>query len=307
VKISSCLAQIRGLFIAPFLVVALWATPLYAEDAAAPALWKLTDVDSEVYLFGTVHMLDPNLSWHSAKVNNAFDKAETLILEAPVLDTPPQEMQRIVSMHALNPNGTTLSSLLSDVSNKKLVEVLMSFGMPEAQAVATKQQFEPLRPWIVGLQLAAMQAQQQGADPDAGVDTVLAQAAKSAGKSMQYFETVEQQIRFFASLSQEKETLMLEESLGQFLEEPDMLKKMVDNWVAGNADKVGETLQSALDDPQLYAILLTDRNQDWAHQIKTIMEGSGVYFIAVGTGHLVGKGSVQDYLNALGLKPTRIQ
>lgn len=296
-----------GSFASALFAASIYITPVYAEDAAAPALWKLSDADSEIYLFGTVHMLDPNLSWHSAKVNSAFNEAETLILEAPVLDTPPEEMQRIVMKHAMNPAGTGLSSLLSEAGNRRLIEVLTSFNMSEAQAVATKQSFEPLRPWIVGLQLAAMQAQHQGADPSAGVDSILEDAAKRAGKSLKYLESVEQQIQVFAGLSQAKETQMLEESLSQMLEDPDLLNAMVRDWIKGDAASVGHTLQEALDDPELYAALLTNRNQNWARQIKTLMDGSGRYFIAVGTGHLVGKGSLQEFLALKGLTATRVQ
>ena len=307
-SISKMILRLASGIVTPlFFAASLYLSPVYAEDAAAPALWKLSDADSEIYLFGTVHMLDPNLSWHSAKVNDAFNEAGTLILEAPVLDTPPEEMQRIVMKHAMNAAGTSLGGLLSETSNKKLIEVLMSFNMSAEQAAATKQSFEPLRPWIVGLQLAAMQAQQQGADPSAGVDSVLEEAAKRAGKSLKYFESVEQQISFFAGLSQAKETQMLEESLDQMLEDPDLLNAMVRDWIQGDAASVGHTLQEALDDPQLYAVLLTNRNQDWAQQIKTLMDGSGRYFIAVGTGHLVGKGSVQEFLALKGLVATRVQ
>lgn len=297
----------RGIVAPIFFAASICLAPVYAEDAAAPALWKLKDADSEIYLFGTVHMLDPNLSWHSAKVNDAFNAAGTLILEAPVLDTPPEEMQRIVMKHAMNAAGTTLSGLLSETANTKLVDVLKSFNMTEEQALATKNSFEPLRPWIVGLQLAAMQAQQQGADPSAGVDSVLEDAAKRAGKSLKYLESVEEQIGFFAGLSQAKEIQMLEESLHQMLEDPDLLNSMVRDWVKGDATSVGETLQEALADPELYAVLLTNRNQNWAAQIKTLMDGSGDYFIAVGTGHLVGKGSVQEFLALKGLTATRVQ
>ena len=283
------------------------AVPVQAEAPPAPALWKLTDADSEVWIFGTIHILDPNLSWHSHIVNEAFNKAETLVLEAPVLETPPAEIQQLVMKYAMNPAGTTLSSLLSEESNQKLIEVLKSFGLSEVQAVDTKRQFEPLRPWFVGLQLASMQAQSRGADPKAGVESILTEAAKDANKPISFLETVEQQLLFFAKLSQEKASQMLEESLVQMLEQPDLLDTLVQDWIVGDADKVGKTLQDALDDPVIYEALLTNRNQDWARQIKSIMDGSGTYFIAVGTGHLVGKGSLQDFLLLHGLEAARIQ
>lgn len=287
------------------IVLALWATPLHAEEPASPALWKLTDADSEVWLFGTIHILDPNVSWHSEKVSTAFNEAEFLMLEAPVLETPPETMQQIVMKYARNPSGVTLSSLLSQAGNKKIIEALVSFGVPENQALAMRQQFEPLRPWIVGLQLGNMQMQSRGADPSAGVETILTEAAKDAGKQLRFLETVEAQIRVFADLSSETETRMLEESLAQMLETPDLLDGLVHDWRKGKAEEVGEALQAALQDPEVYTALLTNRNQDWARQIKTIMDGAGKYFIAVGTGHLVGKNSVQDFLKLHGLNAVR--
>ncbi|MBV1889189.1 MAG: TraB/GumN family protein [Proteobacteria bacterium] len=297
-----------GTFLASLLVIAVFlATPAQADGPASPALWKLSDEDSDVWLFGTIHVLNPEISWHSENVNAAFNEADILILEADVAGTASAEMQQMVMKFARNPAGVTLSSLLSKEGNTRFIQALISIGVPEKQAYVVKQQMEPLRPWLVGAQLANMQIQSRGADASSGVETILIEAAKDAKKPLQYFETIEQQIRVFADLSQEKETQMLEESLIQLLEQPDMLDTLVKDWLVGNAEEVGAMLQSAIDDPELYEALLTSRNQNWAHQIKTIMDGSGRYFIAVGTGHLVGKGSVQDYLRAQGLTVVRVQ
>lgn len=274
---------------------------------ATPALWKLSDADSEVWLFGTVHILDPSLSWHSEKVNAAFNQAKTLVLEAPVLDTPPADVQKIVMKYALNPAGVSLSSQLSDTANKQLINVLISFGNSPERAKAMVQQFEPLRPWFVGMQLAAMQAQYQGADPKAGVENILTEAAKSQKMSIEFLESVDQQFRFFHDLPENKAVQMLEESLDQLLNQPELMKTLVYDWRAGNVEKVGETMQASLSDPEIYSALLTSRNQDWAFQIKSIMDGSGTYFIAVGSAHLVGQGSVQDFLKLNGLTAIRIQ
>src|SRR5262249_31693535 len=42
--------------------------------------------------------------------------------------------------------------------------------------------------------------------------------------------------------------------------------------------------------------LLKNRNEDWAGKIEQMLKGSGVDFIAVGAGHLVGPDSVQTRL-----------
>ena len=56
----------------------------------------------------------------------------------------------------------------------------------------------------------------------------------------------------------------------------------------------------------VYDVLLTKRNIDWAGQLKTKLAGSGVSFVAVGAGHLVGEDSVQVQLAKLGIKAERV-
>ena len=45
--------------------------PQAAEARGAPALWSVSDADTTVYLFGTIHLLPENFKWRTAK----FDKA----------------------------------------------------------------------------------------------------------------------------------------------------------------------------------------------------------------------------------------
>ena len=57
--------------------------------------------------------------------------------------------------------------------------------------------------------------------------------------------------------------------------------------------------------PDLYEVLLVNRNADWAGQIETLLEGSGTLFIAVGAAHLAGEDSVQSMLRARGINVER--
>ena len=64
---------------------ALLALLLLSRDAptaprlATPALWVVRDADTTVYLFGTVHMLPPDLAWFRGPVREAFDRSDTLV------------------------------------------------------------------------------------------------------------------------------------------------------------------------------------------------------------------------------------
>jgi len=68
------------------LILALFAL-LFPTLAAAkpteakPALWKLADKDTTIWLFGSVHVLPPDILWFKGKVAKAFAASEALVVE----------------------------------------------------------------------------------------------------------------------------------------------------------------------------------------------------------------------------------
>ncbi|MEL6210543.1 MAG: TraB/GumN family protein, partial [Pseudomonadota bacterium] len=56
------------------------ATPPAPEVAAGPALWKVEDVDTTVYLFGTFHALKPGIEWFNGPVRPAYESADEVAL-----------------------------------------------------------------------------------------------------------------------------------------------------------------------------------------------------------------------------------
>ena len=82
---------------------------------------------------------------------------------------------------------------------------------------------------------------------------------------------------------------------------------MVEAWRTGDAAKLATLMNAEEDDPAMVEALLTRRNKAWAQWIKARLDQPGTAFIAVGAGHLGGKGSVQDQLKVLGVKSARVQ
>jgi uncharacterized protein YbaP (TraB family) len=85
------------------------------------------------------------------------------------------------------------------------------------------------------------------------------------------------------------------------------LMDMVAQWRLGNAARLAELMNADEDDPELVERLILGRNRTWAQWIKARMAQPGTVFLAVGAGHLAGKGSVQEQLSALGFTTTRVQ
>ena len=57
-----------------------------AANDADPALWVVKDQDTTVYLFGTIHVLKPGLTWFDEAVKSAFDRSNEVKLELVLPD-----------------------------------------------------------------------------------------------------------------------------------------------------------------------------------------------------------------------------
>ena len=62
--------------------------PAKAPQAARPALWQVSDSDTTIYLFGTIHLLPENYQWRTAKFDKAVASSHQLVVEIPELDAP---------------------------------------------------------------------------------------------------------------------------------------------------------------------------------------------------------------------------
>lgn len=267
---------------------------------AEPALWAIKDNDSTIYLFGTVHVLKPDTRWRSATIDQALTSSGDLTLEIIGADDP-AVMQPLILKYGLDPSNP-LSSKISPEQFKHATEVAQGGGVPP-------QSLNMMRPWLAAVSLSMIPVIKAGYDPQSGVEIVLAKEIKAAGKTENAFETPEQQIRFFADLPDKTEVDFLSATLDDVDEGLGKIDKMVAAWAAGDLASLEAEFVSEMksDYPELYELLIVKRNQDWAQKLKTKLAGSGVSFVAVGSGHLVGPDSVQAQLAKLGVKAERVE
>ena len=144
--------------------------------------------------------------------------------------------------------------------------------------------------------------------PANGGDQVLHARAAAAGKPIKGFETAPQQIGFIADMSEEAQLAMLRSGLKEFDEADAVLGRMVTAWSTGDVEEldvlIGQEMKT--ESPEMYAVMMTRRNQAWADQIQVLLAGSGTAFISVGAGHLAGEDSLQAQLAQRGVTATRV-
>jgi uncharacterized protein YbaP (TraB family) len=277
----------------------------YAAIEASPALWSISDADSTVYLFGTVHILPPELTWRTPAVDAALDDAEIVYFEADATSAEAQaQTQVLIPQLGLNEPGVTLSSLISDEAKAHIATIAERLGAP-AEILAA--QMDPLKPWLANLTLAILQIQAGGYDPASGVEYKLTAAAQEAGKAFGFFETLEEQLRFFADLPMETQIADFEVGVAQMVENPELLSEMVQAWAVGDMATLDRVFNEDMRDSsaELYQTLIVQRNQNWIPQIEAALASDQDAFVAVGAGHMPGESGVIALLEANGHTVTR--
>lgn len=283
------LAALAGLFLA----ACAPTTPV--AQSAEPALWRIADEDSEIWLFGTVHLLPRDVVWRGPRVNAAFAAADEFITET---DTGPEataRFQALATELGTLPAGQTIFDDMDADTRARFDRLVREVNLePE--------QFTTVRPWLAAMQLSYWHAQKQGHESEAGVENVLIEDVGTKRRS--YLETPEQQVHALADLPRADQARFLAVTLRQIEQEAGMLGEMDRAWASGQLSELGEQLdaQFAEAGPAVQNALILNRNRNWADQIEKRLRGSGRIFIAVGAAHLIGEGSVVDLLRERGIE-----
>lgn len=280
---------------------ALFALSLMASACAepaseGPALWRVSDADSSVYIFGSVHVLPADVEWRSAAVEAAFTEAERIVVET---DTSPAAQQRIGALAAergLLPAGETLPALLPPDERTRLEGVARAAGIEPATLTNA-------RPWLAALRLSVSFALARGHSPEYGVETLLVARAEAEGKPVGFVETPEQQVSALADLNPEDELRFLRATLRQIEEEPGALSEMDSAWARGDVEALSRQLDAQVSEagPAVRDALLTRRNQRFADAIVQELARSDDVLVIVGAAHLLGDDNTIAMLRARGL------
>ncbi len=270
---------------------------------ASPAMWRITDADSEFILLGTFHILPPDLQWRGVALDDAFRRADIVYFEVEA-DAPGAQSTtvRIMMTQGFNPPGTLLSDILEPDDAHKLQEIAKSLKLHFAA-------INPMRPWQAFLTLSVQLIVQQGFDPGSGVDSVLLAEARTLGKEVRFFETLEQQLELFTGLEPKVEKALLVRTINDWDAEVVAFDRLFTAWRAGDACFIDEEMNTSMRKkvPEVFQRLIVERNKAWAAEIAAVMkDGSGNAFIAVGAGHLVGdEYSVPALLETYGFEVSR--
>lgn len=269
-----------------------------ADHPVRPALWKVSDEDTTIYLFGTIHALPPSIDWFEGTVAAAFDESGELVTE--IVRKDPGTMQEMVLSRAILSGGQSLRDLLNPEERAAYEAALTGLGVP-------LHAFDRFEPWYAAVGLSTVPLMRDGFAAEHGVEEMLSARARSLGHPHGALETAEYQLDLFDALPVEVQKRYLDQVVEDLPTMQNDLKLMIEAWKRGDADELARLMNAQEDDPVLVETLLTDRNRNWAKWIEGRLEQPGTVFLAVGAGHLAGTDSVQELLGESGITAERVQ
>ena len=300
--------------LAALLTAAMLSAPAAIAQAAQPGLpmWVIRDADSTIYITGTVHMMPEGVKWDSDKLKAAVRESKELWLELPMGSDAMRfaaEAAPILIRYALS-SGPPLSSRLTPEEMKKLNAAITKSGAPPQMTMAVN----VLKPWYATLLVSISPLIGAGFDSNEGIDVRLAKMAEDDGDAVKGFETVEFQAKMLSSGTDEEQMEALRAALKASDKEMSEASKSGEAvfraWANGDVDSVAQMFANADEAEGSFAgasmeDLLKNRNENWAGQIETMLKGSGVTFIAVGAGHIVGPDNLIERLKLRGIQAVR--
>jgi uncharacterized protein YbaP (TraB family) len=265
---------------------------------AGPALWKVADEDTTIYLFGTVHALPAGKEWMRPAIADALAASDTLVTEVDLSEGSTAALQQAVILKGMLPQGQSLRAMLTDEQRAKYEAAVTRLGLKA-------ETFDRFEPWYAAMMLTLLPLVKEGYGTDSGAEKVLGTSAGEA-KRREALETVDYQLSIFDSLPQEAQVRYLMEVVEGNENIKAMLDKMVAEWLAGDADELAQLINEGLTDADLAERLLYQRNRNWADWIAERLKRPGTVFMAVGAGHLAGENSVQQALARRGIETARV-
>ena len=160
-----------------------------------------------------------------------------------------------------------------------------------------------LKPFIAQTQAAVGQGRALGMSIDHGADAVLRRVAVDVGKPVGGLERFEEQLGTLASIPAASDKSGAMAAKPTAISVSDLLRA----WTNGDTGAFSTMLAGfESKSPVAYRMLIADRNAKWGQWIANRLDRPGTVFVAVGSGHLAGKDSVQQWLAARGIASNRV-
>lgn len=253
-------------------------------------MWQVDSDSATVYLLGSIHAGRSELFPLDDAIMDAYSSSEALVLEVDI---------RQVDEAALMPymmylDDQTLDQKISPELYKKIKDKLSEYGIPEGV-------IKKFKPFAAITAMQELEMTSKGiANMKYGIDMHFLDIAEQDSLPIYQLETIESQLAFFGKF----DTLAndyIEKSLPEIDSLWQMMDKMFTAWEIGDTATMYEFVDPRKVESEELAELLyqlnDERNMKMAEKIEGYLDSRKIYFVVVGSAHLVGPNSIQKILS----------
>jgi uncharacterized protein YbaP (TraB family) len=276
------------------------AAPVMATIKAHPALWIVHSAAGSAYLFGSIHILPPNIDWRSQPVEQALAASDVFVFEAPLGDSGKEQAAAFIQANGTLPAEVALPSMLDDSARSDYRAAIELTHVPP-------ERLTHLRPWLAALVMEGQLAHTMHYSSDSGVDRQVWAYATTQKKPVETFETVDEQLRLLMPKDRKLEIEEFDASLKELNTDANEVGELVDAWKDGRMNQVAHLMNAGLkNSPGAMKLLIDDRNARWITRISAMLTQRRTYFITVGAGHIAGPRGLPALLAARGYRVEQI-
>lgn len=268
-----------------------------SHASSTPDFWLAQKGPQKIWLLGSIHIGSPDFYPLPPAINQAWQHANTLIVETSLQPTPEQSamMARYITLKP----GKNLKNSLTEPLYQRTLQMARSYQL-------NPQQLERLEPWFVAILLQQKAIQQAGYNADYGVDIHFLHLAEQARKNIEYLETPDQQFAYLAQLNR-LDVDFLDGTLKDIHDMKTKLPQLLNAWQRGDEQRMLSYLNYSDTPPALQhffnVTLLRQRNQHWIPKLQALKTSNN--FVVVGAMHLYGPDGLIAQLKNSGYQLTR--
>ncbi|GAA4643836.1 TraB/GumN family protein [Pontixanthobacter gangjinensis] len=291
--------------------------PVIQDYEPSPAIWKLADEDTTIYMFGTFHILPQGFQWRSDAFNAIVQQVDELVVETSDADSEESlgEVMEEMFSDIFSDERTPVSERISAENKEKWLRLGELADMPGPI-------FDRM-PLFLSLMGAGLSiSEQAGSSGEYGVETVLEAEFKEASKPIGSIEDSGAVMSALIGVDEDKLIIDLDKDLREWdgVSLASMFEIVDDNgdeeagpfrsehlWAQGKLDELAEDeFGDSEVGREIYRILITDRNRAWAMWLDDRLNQPGTILLAVGAAHFEGPDSVLNMLKERDLSANRL-
>lgn len=266
-----------------------------------PAIWKVEDEDSQLYILGTVHALPAGYDWRTPQLDDIVRKAGLLVTETGQIAS--SERAEVGKALIAPPPGTPAYPPIIDRLEGEAK--LRWQGMAAVAPASLVSQLDKMPGWMAAVAISGMLSRNRIA-LTGGVETQLYRDFNRARKPIEALEDAKSVAEMVNSVPEPVQKAMLHAVINSIALPAQRFDPLmyVHRWGRGEPVEINEDERRF--PPELAHRLLDLRNAAWVGRVEKLMARPGAILLAVGASHLHGRNSLLELLEARGLKAVRI-